>query len=320
MPSSFEGKYNIPQGILIIACVAFHSCSGLTSVTIPNSVKTIEEHAFYNCSGLTSVTIPNSVTSLDEATFARCSGLKSVYVKWKDADKIPSLNSSYAFPYSTCDLYVPYGTKSIYQGKDYWKDFKSIIEPSGQTVKISAAKYGTFGSQYAARIPEGVSAYTATVNGSTVTMTKIKTGVIPGDCGVILYAESGDYTLAPNAEVDQIEGNQLVAVTDRTYTCTGEDVGKVYYLGLDNESKATFICLNENGTIPVGKAYLKLNAALDAGAKLDVVFGDEPTGIQTIDNGQLTIDNSKAYNLNGVRVNANYKGIIIMNGKKYMNK
>ena len=60
----------------------------------------------------------------------------------------------------------------------------------------------------------------------------------------------------------------------------------------------------------------------EANARMKImVIGDgETTGIETIDNGQLTIDNSKAYNLNGVRVNANYKGIIIMNGKKYMNK
>ncbi|MDO4801963.1 MAG: leucine-rich repeat domain-containing protein, partial [Prevotellaceae bacterium] len=296
----------------------------LKNVTIPNSVTSIGDHAFYNCDGLTNVTIPNSVTAIGDAPFAASSNLSSAYVKWKDADKIPSLNSSYDFPYSTCDLYVPTGTKTIYEGKDYWKTFKSIIEPSGQTVKISGAKYGTFGSRYAVAIPEGVSAYTATVDGSTVTMTKIQGGVIPGDCGVILYAEPGDYTFAPNAEVDQIEGNQLVAVTDRTYTCTGEDVGKVYYLGLDNESKATFICLNENGTIPVGKAYLKIDEPIEAGAKLDLVFEDTPTGITSYENDNENFkampEGKRVYNLQGVRVNEAYKGIVIMNGKKYMNK
>ena len=33
----------------------FHSCSGLTSVTIGNSVTSIGYRAFYNCSGLTSI-------------------------------------------------------------------------------------------------------------------------------------------------------------------------------------------------------------------------------------------------------------------------
>ena len=58
---------------------AFHSCSGLTSVTIPNSVTSIGEYAFYGCSGLTSVTIPNSVTSIGNRAFAD-SGLTSITI------------------------------------------------------------------------------------------------------------------------------------------------------------------------------------------------------------------------------------------------
>ena len=53
--------------------------------------------------------------------------MTSVYVGWKDADKIPSI-STRDFPYSTCDLYVPTGTKTIYQGKDYWNTFRLITE------------------------------------------------------------------------------------------------------------------------------------------------------------------------------------------------
>lgn len=48
-----------------------------------------------------------------------------------------------------------------------------------------------------------------------------------------------------------------------------------------------------------------------------VVTTEEPTGIKTIDNGQLTIDNAQ-FNIQGLRVGKDYKGIVIMNGKKYM--
>ena len=33
------------------------------------------------------------------------------------------------FPYTTCDLYIPYGTTKLYGEKEYWKSFNSIIEP-----------------------------------------------------------------------------------------------------------------------------------------------------------------------------------------------
>ena len=44
------------------------------------------------------------------------------------------------------------------------------------------------------------------------------------------------------------------------------------------------------------------------------------TGIVTIENGQLTIDNGAVYNLNGQRVNATQRGIYIVNGKKVVIK
>lgn len=42
-----------------------------------------------------------------------------------------------------------------------------------------------------------------------------------------------------------------------------------------------------------------------------------PTGINTVDNGKVFM-NVKIYNLNGNRVGKNYKGVVIMNGKKIM--
>ena len=190
-----------------------------------------------------------------------------------------------------------------------------------QDVEITTAKYATLGLPYAVTIPEGVSAYTATVSENIVTMTKISGTTIPANCGVILYAaEVGNYTFTPAANVDPITANKLVAVVSGPYTCTKADEGMIYYLGKDGE-KATFKKLNENGTIAAGKAYLKLDEALSGNAKLDVTFG-EPTGITSYenDNENENLKSMTVYNLNGMKVNEAYKGIVIMNGKKYINK
>ena len=60
-----ENSYNVTS----IGVGAFHSCTGLTSVTIPNSVTSIGDLAFYWCTGLTSITIGNSVTYIGYGAF-----------------------------------------------------------------------------------------------------------------------------------------------------------------------------------------------------------------------------------------------------------
>ena len=71
--------YSIPVSVTSIGACAFHSCSRLTSVTIPNSVVSIGENAFLG-SSLTSVTIPSSVASIGAWAFGMCFSLTSISV------------------------------------------------------------------------------------------------------------------------------------------------------------------------------------------------------------------------------------------------
>lgn len=148
----------IPNSVTEIGNVAFYGCSGLTRVVIPASVTSIGNSAFSGCDNvkeliyvegtktvsrtflksIASVTIPESVTEISNVAFYGCSGLTSVYVEWKDADKIPSIDDR-TFPFSICDLYVPYGTTSIYQGKSCWKTFRNIYDYEPEKVLLGDA-------------------------------------------------------------------------------------------------------------------------------------------------------------------------------------
>ena len=119
----------IPNSVTTIGAGAFGWCSALTSVTIPNSVTTIDSWAFDGCSAFASVTIPSSVTTIGTMAFSRCSSLIVVFVEWATP---LSINESYSIfeeeKTSAVILFVPTGTKALYQATAVWKDFRMIVE------------------------------------------------------------------------------------------------------------------------------------------------------------------------------------------------
>jgi len=154
----------IPSSVTSIGWYAFAYCSGLTSINvvttnqnysgingvlfdknqieliqcpggktgsyiIPSSVTYIGNEAFATCSGLTSVTIPSSVTFIGDAAFADCSGLTSIYACSTVPGGLSSLSPVfYNVSKTTCILYVPTGSKVLYQTADQWQDFTNIVE------------------------------------------------------------------------------------------------------------------------------------------------------------------------------------------------
>ena len=117
----------IPNSVSSIGWYAFGGFSGLTSMAISNSVTSIGDYAFYGCSSLTSVDISNSVTSIGNWAFSGCNGLTSMRVNWE----IPletGITVFYNLTLSNITLYVPFGTKALYEAADVWKDFKEIVE------------------------------------------------------------------------------------------------------------------------------------------------------------------------------------------------
>ena len=124
----------IPEDIKSIGNSAFDGCSGLTSISIPSSVTSIGNAAFYYCEGLTSITIPSSVTNIGNMAFGGCSGLKSIYsyITSPTSSTGSNFNSSH---YTNATLYVPKGTKTLYQNTDGWKKFQNIVEFDASAVQ-----------------------------------------------------------------------------------------------------------------------------------------------------------------------------------------
>jgi hypothetical protein len=118
----------IPNGVSSIGNFAFAMCQGLTSVMLPNSLTSIGEYAFTG-TGLASITIPKSVTNIGDYAFNFCSNLRYVEVQWTTPLYLQNaLNMFRNVDLSVATLFVPFGTKSLYNGYVVWRNFGTIVE------------------------------------------------------------------------------------------------------------------------------------------------------------------------------------------------
>lgn len=102
--------------------------------------------------------------------------------------------------------------------------------------------------------------------------------------------------------------------------------GSTAFTGKATENMTRYALSNQDGMlhpvaegveIPAGKAYLEVPTVAAARA-LKLVFDDEVTGVTNIATENAA--DARYFNLQGQRVNANTKGIVIKNGRKYINK
>lgn len=171
---------------------------------------------------------------------------------------------------------------------------------------LNASGFSTFSYSEDVTI-SGATAYKAAVDGETITLTSIGTS-IPANEGVILYGTAGaNVTIASAASpVAPVEGNALKASSVAV-----EDGYVAWVLNGNQFLEYT------GGVLAPNKAYIPRLATASANT-LRLVFDNESTGIQSVQ--QNAVNNGVAYNLAGQRVAANVKGIVIVNGKKYINK
>ena len=194
---------SIKDGTTCISGYAFDFCYGLTSVTIPNSVTEIGNCAFSDCVRLASVTIPSSVTSIGREAFSSCSGITKitipktvkcigpsafacndklqVYVEWNNpSDETLSFDqqpfSDKIMQYGA--LYVPTGTKALYEQYDPWRNFFNIKEYTPSGIEEIEAEGG---------VTIGVEGGKTVVNGTGDTKVEVF-----GTNGAAVYSGSAD--------------------------------------------------------------------------------------------------------------------------------
>ena len=119
---------------------------------IPKSVTALGTEAFNTLQRMTSVTIPSWITSIGRRAFQYCTGLQTIYCEIEKP--FPISNETFIWVTDNATLYVPYGTKSLYQATEGWKLFTNIVEMSQSAIReikrptiTSDAVYGLNGTR-----------------------------------------------------------------------------------------------------------------------------------------------------------------------------
>lgn len=320
---------------------AFHSCDSLLSVVLPNSLKEIKKAAFER-SGITDIVIPNSCTTIGDDAFFQShltnitigSGVSSIggdvffecFLKNVTclATTPPTMSNWNYYYVSVPDdaiLYVPLGTKSIYENAAYWWKYKTIVEvPFGYELTITEAQAATLCLPYKSVIPEG--AYVFALKGvdeNGVIITERLKGTIPANSPVLVKGEEGVYTFVPCAGCEQSDD-----LTNGLLTATYEPeivVPQGSYILSFKGNKLHFRKSNgKNQKIRAYHAYLTLPAASEAKV-LTFDFDDNgsTTDLPVVSEEQQNND-APIYNLAGQRTHSTAKGLLIRGGKKYIAK
>ena len=203
-------------------------------------------------------------------------------------------------------------------------DFTTATVTLAPKVTITAAKYATFSSPYRLNFEgSNVKAYKAiSTDGASVTLVEMT--VVDANVGVLLHAETADtyYIPSTSAAATSAAGNLLQSTATAAHNIAADEVGRAYVFGKFNDTEVGFFMAAEGKTIDARKSYLLLDTAPANNANfLSFVFGDEEQGeTDGIKAVSTKVENGVRYNLAGQKVGADYKGIVIVNGKKVIIK
>ena len=202
------------------------------------------------------------------------------------------------------------------------KKIEVTYEIDPVVLTISAARHATlYYSDKAFTIPQGVVARTYKIEDNMLKLSKkyVFGDVLPKDMAVVLEADEGSYTFWMTEKQGEKDEKNVLKGTDDNSQTTG---GTIYY-GFSNGKRGVGFYWRkaDGGAFENGahKAYIAYTPSSTAQAKSYLVF-DTVTGVHLTAFPESQMEDEPTYNLAGQRVGKDYKGIVIIRGKKYLRK
>ena len=190
------------------------------------------------------------------------------------------------------------------------------------SLAVSSAERATlYYSDRSFIIPEGIVARTYKIEGNVLSRSREykKGDVLPKGTAVVLEAKEGKYLFEETSKIGETDPHNALRGSDTKTTTSG---GEVYYVFGKGSNGVGFYWKEANGkafTTEAHKAYLVYTPSKTTNAKSFLGF-DVALEIQGPTVIEKTTFDGPIYNLAGQKVDKDYKGIIIVNGKKYLNR
>ena len=179
---------------------------------------------------------------------------------------------------------------------------------SSLPVTISAAGYATFNSPVAVEIPQGITAYQASVqDANSIRLVSIDDDVIPANFPVVLKGPEGTYTFNITT-TDLTKENYHANELKGSIAAKSVSKGEIYTLQRDSETSVGFYP-------NAGTTFKGFSAYLTSGSGSRGFQMVSSTGIEHIATPILF---ENAYDLQGRKAGIVKKGVYIVNGKKVL--
>ena len=210
---------------------------------------------------------------------------------------------------------------SNYDGETALSNTFKLFE--GYELKIAAGEYVTYYKDEALYVEDtDAQLYTITsVNGDKANVVQVD--VAKANMPILVKNNSADektILLIPTSEQtpDEVSAAEEFVGTLTATEIAASDATTERYAFNGKE----FVWVKDAIAVGANRAWLEVPTSFAAGAHaIELVFDGETTRILSVENGELKIENyDYIYNLSGQRVSKDYKGVVVVNGKKVIRK
>lgn len=198
--------------------------------------------------------------------------------------------------------------------KVYLTKIEVTVQKFPNTTTISSAGYATYSCENAVDYSKayGLKAFKAKYDKDTKRIVLTPVGAVPANTPVVLKGDMGihGFPSAKGSTGDVTDNELKVAAEDME--CTGN-----MWILVKKSNGVGFSPATKGSTLKKGKCYIVIDSETVSQAKFADL--DETTGIARIATPAVPSD-GKSYNLAGQRVGSDYKGIVIVGGKKVVRR